>query len=163
MVEEGKYVAIQYTGKFDDGQVFDSSTQEQPFEFKAGSGMVIPGLDNGIMGMKVEEEKDLVIPPEEAYGEYDEKLIYTFPIEEVRQQFEPQVGMTIGVQLDNGAQVPALIKEVTDSEIFLDMNHPLAGKTLHFNIKVMEVNDEPKFAPADGCSGCSDESDGCSC
>ncbi len=163
MVEEGKYVAIQYTGKFEDGQVFDSNTDGQPFEFQAGSGMVIPGLDNGIMGMNVEEEKDLVITPEEAYGEYDEKLIYTFPIEQVRQQFEPEVGMTIGVQLDNGAQVPALIKDVTDSEIFLDMNHPLAGKTLHFHVAIKDINDEPQYA-AEGCSGCSGENDdGCNC
>ncbi len=91
MVEEGKYVAIQYTGKFDDGQVFDSSTQEQPFEFKAGSGMVIPGLDNGIMGMKVEEEKDLVIPPEEAYGSMTRNSYILFQLKKFVSSLNPRL------------------------------------------------------------------------
>lgn len=161
MVTEGKYVAIHYTGKFDDGQVFDSSLDGAPFEFQAGAGMVIPGLDRAVLGMKIDEEKDIVIAPKEGYGDYDDNLLYAFPLEEVQQQFKPEIGMTIGLQMDNGRQIPAVIKEITDDEIVVDMNHPLAGKTLHFHVKVVNISDEPEYSG--GCDSCGGYSDGCSC
>ncbi|MGQ9842220.1 MAG: FKBP-type peptidyl-prolyl cis-trans isomerase [Spirochaetota bacterium] len=161
MVTEGKYVAIHYTGKFDDGQVFDSSLDGAPFEFQAGAGMVIPGLDRAVLGMKLDEEKDIVIVPKEGYGDYDDNLLYAFPLEEVQQQFKPEIGMTIGLQMDNGAQIPAVVKEITDDEVVVDMNHPLAGKTLHFHVKVVNISDEPEYSG--GCDACGGYSDGCSC
>mgnify|MGYP001064109931 CR=1 FL=1 len=161
MVTEGKYVAIHYTGKFDNGQVFDSSLDGAPFEFQAGAGMVIPGLDRAVLGMKLNEEKDIVIAPEDGYGDYDENLIYAFPLEEVQQQFTPEVGMTIGLQMENGAQIPAIIKEITNDEVIVDMNHPLAGKTLHFHVKVINISDEPVYS--EGCESCGGFSGGCSC
>lgn len=161
MVTEGKYVAIHYTGKFDDGQVFDSNLDGAPFEFQAGAGMVIPGLDRAVLGMKLDEEKDIVIAPQEGYGDYDDNLLYAFPLEEVQQQFKPEIGMTIGLQMDNGSQIPAVIKEITDDEVVVDMNHPLAGKTLHFHVKVVNISDEPEYSG--GCDSCGGYSDGCSC
>ncbi|HQQ51402.1 MAG TPA: peptidylprolyl isomerase [Spirochaetota bacterium] len=162
MVTEGKYVAIHYTGTFDDGQVFDSSLDGTPFEFQIGAGMVIPGLDKGVVGMKLDEEKDIVVIPEDGYGDYDENLLYAFPLEEVKQQFKPEIGMTIALQMDNGSQIPAVIKEIGNDEVVVDMNHPLAGKTLHFHIKVINISDSPEYSN-NGCDGCGGSHEGCSC
>jgi len=161
MVENGKYVQIHYTGKFDDGETFDSSAGGEPLEFKAGSGMVIPGMDTAVIGMNIEEEKEFRIPAEEAYGEHDEKLIYTLPLEDVKARLDPQVGMTIGIQAENGQHIPALITSIDEEGVVIDLNHPLAGKALNFSIKIIAINDEPQLQhDCSGCSGCSDN--GCS-
>ncbi len=162
MVQEGNFVAIHYTGKLENGEVFDSCTGEMPFEFEVGAGTVITGLDNAVRGMEINQEKHVVIPPEEAYGEYNEAMVQSIPLDEVRQYFEPKIGMTIGVQLENGMHVPATIKEVGNENVLIDFNHQLAGKTLHFDVKIMEINDEPKYSSGSSCNGLDCGSD-CSC
>ncbi len=160
MVEEGKFIVIHYTGTFDDGEVFDTSVDRTPLEFQVGSGMVIPGLDKAVVGLAIGDEKDIHIEADEAYGEHDENRKQSYPLADVKQSFDPQVGMQIGVQMDNGHQIPATITEVTDTEVVIDMNHPLAGKALNFNIKVLEINEEAKYSG--GCSSCGDsDSQGC--
>ncbi|MCX7678960.1 MAG: peptidylprolyl isomerase [Spirochaetes bacterium] len=162
MVQVGNFVAIHYTGRLDNGEVFDSCTGEVPFEFEVGAGTVIEGLDKAVRGMEINEEKHIVIPPEEAYGLYNDAMVQPIPIEEVRKYFEPKTGMVIGVQLESGVQVPATIKEVSETTVLLDFNHQLAGKTLHFDIKIMDINDEPKYSS--GCLGHGDDCEsGCSC
>lgn len=162
MVEEGKYVAIHYVGKHADGEIFDSCTDNPPFEFQAGAGMVIPGLDDAVIGMKINDEKDIVIEPESGYGEYDEEMVHSIPRSEVGDDFTPEVGMIVGVQMEDGMQIPATVTEITDDEILIDLNHPLAGKTLHFHIKVLEINEEPKYHQE--CSSCDgNHQGGCSC
>jgi len=160
MVENNKFVMLHYTGSFDDGEVFDSSIGGQPLEFQVGAGMVIPGLDKAVVGMKIDEEKEIKIEPAEAYGEYDESRKNSYPLADIKQNFEPEVGMTIGIQMENGMQMPAQIAEITDTEVLIDMNHPLAGKTLNFKIQVLEINDEAKLTGGCSCSGCDDDS-GC--
>lgn len=162
MVQEGNFVAIHYTGRLETGEIFDSCTGEIPFEFEVGAGTVIEGLDKAVRGMEINEEKHIAIPPEEAYGLYNESMIQAIPIEEVRQYFEPQVGMVIGVQLDEGIQVPATIKEVSETAVVLDFNHQLAGKTLYFDIKIMDINDSPKYSSGCSCKGDDCDTD-CSC
>jgi peptidylprolyl isomerase len=156
MISEGKFAAIHYTGTLDDGQTFDSSFGGQPFEFQVGSGSVIPGLDKAVIGMKVGDEKDVSMEPDEAYGEYDESLMHRVPKDEMKANFEPKEGMAISVMLENGARVPAFIKEISSAEIVIDLNHPLAGKTLHFHIKVIDINDESKYSGdcSSGCDSC---------
>ena len=170
MVQEGQFVAIHYTGKLDSGEVFDSCTGDIPFEFEVGAGTVIAGLDSAVRGMDVNQEKSVVIPPEEAYGEYNDSMVQSIPAEEIKAHFEPKVGMTIGVQLENGMHVPATIKEVGDEKVMIDFNHQLAGKTLHFDVKIIEVNAEPKYQDDCGCGesdcasgGGGDCGGGCSC
>jgi peptidylprolyl isomerase len=162
MVKDGDFVVINYTGTLDDGDVFDTSVDREPFEFQVGTGSVIPGLDKAVIGMKINEEKDIVIEPEEAYGFYDEEMVLSFPLREVKSQFEPQVGMTIGVQLDNGRQVPAMITNVTEEAVIIDMNHPMSGKTLHFHLSLVEINQEAKYSTQGGCE-CCDPGSECSC
>ncbi len=159
MVQEGKYIQIQYTGKFEDGEVFDSNVDGQPLEFQVGSGMIIPGLEKSVMGMNIDDEKDIVIEPADAYGNYDETRTHPLPIEEVKSSFDPEIGMQIIVDMADGQQFPAVIKEITDQEVIIDLNHPLAGQTLHFSIKILAVNDEPQLEQG-GC-GCDDS--GCDC
>lgn len=178
MIEEGKYVVIDYKGSFENGEVFDTSIGAQPLEFQSGLGMMIPGIEKAVMDMNIGDEKTVLIAPEDGYGEYDKTLMHEFPIEEIRQSFEPEIGMHVMVEMGNGRNVPAEISSITEDKVIFDMNHPLAGKSLNFWVKVLEINDEAKYSShgcgcADsscedsGCtdSGCSDEkgSGGCGC
>lgn len=139
-VKKGNKVKVEYEGKLDDGTVFDSSKKHgQPLEFEAGAGKVIPGFDNAVIGMKEGDEKTVKIEVNDAYGERKEELVKEVPKEQMPEG-DLQVGMMIGVGLPNGQQVPATISEVGDKSVTLDLNHPLAGKNLTFEIKVVEIS-----------------------
>lgn len=140
-VAKGNKVKVDYTGTFDDGTVFDASEKHgQPLEFEVGSGQVIKGFDDAVMGMKEGQEKKIVIPPAEAYGEVKAELCKKVPRKQLPQDQEPKVGMILAVELPNGMQFPARIMEVAKEDVTIDLNHPLAGKTLHFKIKVAVVS-----------------------
>ncbi len=165
MINEGQFVQIDYTGKFEDGEVFDTSVGRTPLEFKAGAGMVIPGLDKAVIGMNLDEQKEIAIAPEDAYGDYDETRKKGVPKDNFPDDMKPEPGMKIAVQLANGNHMPAEIVDVGENEVTLDMNHPLAGKTLYFDFKIIAINDQPQMAQCGpdcgGGDGCSDP--GCSC
>lgn len=136
-------ISLDYEGKLEDGTVFDSSKHgdhSHPLEFTAGSGMVIKGFDDAIIGMNVSEEKSFSIEPNEAYGEYKKDLIKNLPREILPKDQVPQPGMMIVLATNDGKQFPAKIVEVTNSYIAVDLNHPLAGKKLFFKIKILKVN-----------------------
>lgn len=140
IVKKGNKVKVEYTGTFDDGTVFDASEKHgQPLEFEVGSGQVIKGFDDAVVGMKKGEEKKMVIPPAEAYGEVKAELNKKVPRKQLPQDQEPKVGMILAVGLPNGQQFPARIVAVTKDDVTIDLNHPLAGKTLHFKLKVSEI------------------------
>lgn len=140
-VKKGNKIKVDYTGTFDDGTVFDASEKHgQPLEFEAGSGQVIKGFDDAVVGMKEGQEKKIVIPPAEAYGELKAELHKKVPRKQLPQDQEPKVGMILAVGLPNGMQFPARIVEVTEDDVTIDLNHPLAGKTLHFRIKIAEIS-----------------------
>lgn len=151
-VKSGDTVQVDYTGKLENGTVFDTSREDvakqegiyvegieyTPLTFTVGSGQVIQGFDQGVVGMKVGEEKNLTIPPEEAYGEYDEARILAIPIEElnVTNRSElPEAGQTITDMYGRSFKVTA----VNDTHITIDTNHELSGKTLIFNIKLVSI------------------------
>lgn len=139
-VKKGDKIKVDYTGTLEDGSVFDSSKNHgQPLEFEVGSGQLIKGFDEGVVGMEVGAEKEIKLAPAEAYGEPREELKKKVPKEQLPPGQEPKVGMAMGVGLPNGQQVPAKIVEVTDKDVTIDLNHPLAGKTLTFKIKVVEI------------------------
>ncbi|RLE42825.1 peptidylprolyl isomerase [Candidatus Woesearchaeota archaeon] len=140
-IKKGDRVKIEYVGKLDDGTVFDSSKMHsKPLEFEVGVGKIIPGLDKAILGMEINEEKEITIQPEEAYGARDPQLIKKLPRDKVSIKGEIKEGMLLMLGLPSGQQIPASIVKVTPNDITIDLNHPLAGKTLHFKIKVLEVN-----------------------
>jgi peptidylprolyl isomerase len=164
MVENGKYVQIQYTGTFDSGEIFDSNVGLEALEFQVGSGSIINGLDHAVLGMKLEDEKDITVKPEEGYGDYNAAFVLTVPLSEMKSNFDPEPGMIISIQMENGSLVPARITEINDESVFLDLNHPLAGKTLHFKVKILAINDIAQMEDKCGC--CTDDScsdDKCSC
>jgi peptidylprolyl isomerase len=156
MIAEGKYVVIDYKGAFENGEVFDTSVGARPLEFQSGLGMMIPGIEKAVVDMNVGDEKNVVILPADGYGDYDKTLMHEFPIGEIRESFEPEVGMRVMVEMGNGRSIPAEISSITEDKVVFDMNHPLAGKTLHFWVKVLEINDNAKYS-SQGC-GCSDSS-----
>jgi len=142
-VKKGDKVKVEYTGTLEDGTVFDASEKHgKPLEFEAGSGMVIPGFDNAVVGMKKDEEKEVKIEAKDAYGDVNPQLTQKIPRDKIPPEPEPKAGMMIGLAMPDGRQFPAIIKEVTDTEVTIDLNHPLAGKTLTFKIKVVGINEE---------------------
>jgi len=137
MIKQGNKIKVHYTGTLDDGTIFDSSEGKEPLEFEAGAGQMIKGFDQAVIGMKVGEEKTIKIPPEEAYGEYNKELTQKVPKDKIPA--EAKVGDTLVISTMQG-QRQAKIIEMNDNEVTLDLNHPLAGKTLTFKITIVEVN-----------------------
>ena len=138
-VKNGDAVKVHYTGKFDDGQVFDSSEGGDPLGFTVGAGQVIPGFDAALLGMRIGETKNVVIPADQAYGQRMEEYVQTID----RQQFnlsgvEPELGLAIEMQTPQGS-IPLVITELTETTVTLDANHPLAGEELHFDLTLVEI------------------------
>jgi len=139
MVEKGKVVAVHYTGKLTDGQMFDSSEGKDPLKFQVGSGQIIPGFENAIMGKAKGDKVTININPEEAYGQVREDLIVKVGKEQMPG--EVQVGQSLQAQADNGQAVNVIVKEVNEDHVIVDGNHPLAGKELVFDIEVVEIEE----------------------
>lgn len=138
-VKDGHQVKVHYTGKLNDGTVFDSSEGREPLAFTIGKGMMIPGFEKGVVGMELNEEKTITIPPEEAYGPVREDMIAEVPNNQLPQDIKPKVGMELMSQTPDGHQLVVKIKEVKDESILIDANHALAGKELTFDIKLVEI------------------------
>lgn len=138
-VKKNDKVKVHYTGKLENGDVFDKSMDGQPLEFVVGSGQVIPGFDRAVEGMKLEEEKDVKIEVDDAYGQRNESYVKDFPKKNLPEGFVPTEGATIALQDNMGRPIPGTITEVKDESFTVDLNHPLAGKVLNFNIKVIEI------------------------
>ncbi len=140
-VESGNKVCVEYEGTLDDGTVFDSSQRHGcPLEFEIGSGQIIKGFENAIIGMKKGEEKEIKINPSEAYGDINPQLIKKMPRNQLPANTELKPGMVLALGLPNGMRMPVRITEVTDELVTLDLNHPLAGKTLTFKIKLLDFS-----------------------
>jgi len=138
-VKNGDTVKVHYHGKLTDGTTFDSSEGRKPLEFEVGSGSVIPGFNNGVLGMSVGDKKTVNIAAEEAYGIVEEDRVMEFPIDRFPPDLKPEVGMTLTMSDGNGQQFPVVIAGVQDDVVVLDANHPLAGKDLVFDIELMEI------------------------
>lgn len=139
-VKKNDTVKIHYTGKLADGVVFDSSEGREPLEFTVGEGNMIPGFENGVIDMKVNEKKTIVIPAEEAYGEVRDELIQEVPKTNLPEDLEPEVGMGLVSVAPNGQEIQFVVREVKEETIVVDANHPLAGKELTFDVELVEIN-----------------------
>ena len=140
-IKNGNKVKIEYTGTLEDGKIFDSSKEHgQLLVFEVGSGQVIKGFDEAVIGMEKGEEKNIKLQPSEAYGKHNPQLVKKIPRNNLPQDREPSVGMMIGVSLQTGQQIPAVITDVNYQEITIDLNPPLAGKVLNFKIKVIDYS-----------------------
>jgi FKBP-type peptidyl-prolyl cis-trans isomerase 2 len=138
VVSDGKSVKVQYTLTVD-GKVMDSSNGREPLQFKAGSHQVIPGFEKAVMGMKVGEKKSFKVSPEEGYGLKDPKAIQDVPKTQLPPDITPKAGMTLYAQTKDGKRFPVKIVEVKKDVVVMDFNHPLAGKTLNFDVEVVDI------------------------
>ena len=137
--KQGDTVKVHYTGKLQDGNVFDSSVNREPLQFTLGAGNMIPGFEQAVQGMNVGDKKTAEIPSEQAYGEKREDMIISVPRENVPGDIQPEVGQQLAIQQQEGQQVPVTVTEVTEEKVVLDANHPLAGKDLVFEIELVEI------------------------
>lgn len=148
-IKHGDRVAIDYEGRFEDGTVFDSSSHgdhSHALIFTVGAHEVIAGFENGVIGLAQGEEKEITIVPADAYGERDDRLVRDVPKDEIKlpRNQEPKAGMALMTYTPEGQPIQIFVKDVTKDSIVLDLNHPLAGKTLIFKIKVVSINDTIK-------------------
>lgn len=139
-VKKDDTVKVHYTGKLEDGQVFDSSVERgEPLKFTMGQGQLIPGFEDGIIDMKVNEKKTINISKENAYGEIREELVQEVPKSQLPENIKPEVGMGLTSQTQDGQEINLIVKDVKDESIVVDGNHPLAGKDLTFELEVVEI------------------------
>ncbi len=132
-------VKLHYTGKLNDGQVFDSSLQREPLEVKLGEGSLIPGFEKGLVDMKVNDKKTITIPKEEAYGDVQEELFQQVPIDNLPTDIKPEVGMGLVSKNPDGSERQMRVTDVKDDFIIVDANHPLAGQDLTFELELLEI------------------------
>jgi len=139
MIQKGNIVAVHYTGKLPNGEVFDSSEGRDPLKFQVGSGQIIPGFEGAIIGKNIGDKVTINITPSEAYGEVREDLIVQVPLEQMPGEVE--VGQSLQAQADNGQAVNVIVKEVNEDHVIIDGNHPLAGEELIFDIEILEIEE----------------------
>lgn len=155
VVKEGDRVKVEYTGKLKDGTVFDSSGGREPLSFKVGANMVIPGFEKAVNGLKLNQEKTFTIPCDEGYGPARPELKMEIPRDKLPKDPEPKPGMMLVMKAPDGNQIPARIAKVSSDKVTIDVNHPLAGKDLTFEIKIVGINEPEEDDGCGGeCSGC---------
>jgi peptidylprolyl isomerase len=137
MITQGSTVEVHYTGRFLDGEVFDSSEGKEPLQFEIGSGQIIPGFETAIMGKNIGEKVSVTVAPEQAYGPIREDLVVEVPSDKMPGPVE--VGQLLQADGGDGGIVQVIVKEVKDDVVVIDGNHPLAGQDLVFEIEVVSI------------------------
>jgi FKBP-type peptidyl-prolyl cis-trans isomerase 2 len=138
-VKDNDTVKVHYTGKLENGQVFDSSVEREPLEITLGQGALIPGFEKGLLDMKVNEKKTISIPKQEAYGEVQKELFQSVPKNNLPQEIKPEVGMGLMAKNPDGTERQLRVAEVNDDHIIVDANHPLAGHDLTFDLELVAI------------------------
>jgi peptidylprolyl isomerase len=134
----GDTVRVHYTGKLDDGSVFDSSEGRDPLEFQLGGGQVIPGFEQAVEGMSPGDERSVTIAADEAYGPRRDELVLVVPRAELPAEMQPEVGQQLQLSQE-GQSFIVTVADVNESEIILDANHPLAGEALTFELQLVDI------------------------
>nr|QNO54109.1 trigger factor [Methanosarcinales archaeon ANME-1 ERB7]QNO56591.1 trigger factor [Methanosarcinales archaeon ANME-1 ERB7]QNO56626.1 trigger factor [Methanosarcinales archaeon ANME-1 ERB7] len=135
----GDTIRVHYTGTLDNGTVFDSSVGREPLQFTIGLGQMIPGFDKGVVGLNLNESKTITIPADQAYGQYRADLVQVAARDQFPPDSELEVGQVLQVSQPNGQIILVTITNVTDTNVTLDANRPLAGKNLTFEIQLVEI------------------------
>jgi peptidylprolyl isomerase len=138
-VKDGDTVRVHYTGKLEDGQIFDSSRERQPIEFMVGSGNIIPGIEEAVISMESGDTKTIEIPSEEAFGPRQEELVVEIEKSKLPDHITPAMGQTLRMQHGNGTHTDLMIVDVSEERITLDGNHPLAGHKLIFDLELVDI------------------------
>jgi peptidylprolyl isomerase len=139
IAQQGDTVTVHYTGTLDGGDVFDTSREREPLEFTVGAGQVIPGFDRAVEGLAVGESREVRLEPDEAYGQPREDLVVEVPKSQFPPEGTPEVGQQVQVQVAPDQHRVATITEVADGAITLDLNHPLAGRALMFDVELVGI------------------------
>ena len=152
-IKKGDIIKVEYEGRLEDRTIFDSTELQggEPLKFEVGVRSLIQGFDDSVMGKNVGDEFEITLNASEAYGEIDPLLVQTVSIDQLPKDLDPEPGMMLGLGDANGTHSMAWVKEVDDEFIIIDMNHPLAGKTLLFKIKILETGCEPDPPNAHEC------------
>jgi peptidylprolyl isomerase/FKBP-type peptidyl-prolyl cis-trans isomerase SlpA len=138
--KEGDEVQVHYTGKLEDGTVFDTSQDGEPLSFTIGENRVIPGFESAVVGMEPGDSKTTEIEPDQAYGEHRDDMVMELDRDQIPEDVEPDVGQQLQLRLENGQTVPVLITALGEETVTIDANHPLAGRTLIFEIELVDVS-----------------------
>jgi FKBP-type peptidyl-prolyl cis-trans isomerase SlyD len=156
-IANGTVVGIDYSLHLGDGKVVDASDESEPLTYLHGEGQIVPGLESALEGLSVGDKKQVVVAPEQGYGPHDARGIQEVQRTAFPAGFEPQVGMELTAEGENGEPVPFSIREVRPQSVVIDLNHPLAGKTLHFDVTVRDVREataeEREHGHAHGADG----------
>ena len=143
VVKKGNKVKVEYIGCLEDGTVFDSSEMHnEPLEFIVGAGQLLKGFNDAVVGMKIGEEKEIRLPPDKAYGPHNPEFLKDIPRDYFPENEEIRPGMMYMIALQNGRQIPVRISKVSEDAVTVDLNLPLAGKTLVFKIKLLQLSEE---------------------
>jgi len=155
-IKSGDTISVNYTGKFESGEVFDTSEGRSPLKFTVGKGMLIKGFDDAVIDMNAGDKKTVTIPPAEGYGKRNEDMIVDMPKANMPEDMKVEIGITVQLADQAGNPVPATVHEICEDVIKMDVNHPLAGKTLIFDIEIAEIGLEPDPPKScgDGEAGC---------
>ena len=137
--KKGDKVKVHYTGKLDNGTVFDTSEGREPLEFTIGGGQMIPGFEKGVLDMAVGESKTIRIPAKEAYGRRDEDRVLRVPRTQLPEGFDPEVGQQLQIQPPGGRPMMVKVTQVSEKQVTMDGNHPLAGQALNFELQLVEI------------------------
>lgn len=138
-VKNGDTIKVHYTGKLEDGTVFDSSSGRDPLEFKVGEGQVILGFEEAVIGMSPGDTKTVKIPENQAYGGTREDMLIKLDRNQIPPHIQLEVGLQLRVTGPDGQPAVVTVTELSDSHVKLDANHPLAGKDLTFEIELVEI------------------------
>lgn len=156
-IANGTVVGIDYSLHLGDGKVVDASQPGDPLTYLQGEGQIVPGLESALEGLAVGDQKQVVVAPAQGYGEHDPRGVQEVPRTAFPPEFEPKVGMELTAEGQDGQPVPFSIREVKHDKVVIDLNHPLAGKTLHFDVTVREIReataDEKEHGHAHGEGG----------
>ncbi|HHP7237009.1 FKBP-type peptidyl-prolyl cis-trans isomerase [Longibacter sp.] len=139
--KKGDEVRVHYTGKLEDGTVFDTSADGEPLSFTIGENRVIPGFEQAVLGMEPGDSKTEEIEPDQAYGSHREDMVMELEKTQIPDEVDPEVGQQLQLRLDNGQTVPVLITALGEETVEIDANHPLAGRTLTFEIELVDISE----------------------
>jgi|DewCreStandDraft_5_1066085.scaffolds.fasta_scaffold59709_1 FKBP-type peptidyl-prolyl cis-trans isomerase SlyD len=138
-VEDRTVVTLAYTLRLDNNEIVDEATRQEPFEYVHGAQSIVPGLERALSGLEPGQKRQIVVEPEDGYGEYEEGAIIEVPLTLFPADIEPEVGMGVYLQSADGEPMPYYISAVEEDVALLDANHPLAGERLHFDVEVLAV------------------------
>ncbi len=137
--KDGDKVKVHYTLTDSRGEVVESSLKREPLEFTIGEAKVIPGFEKGVIGMAPKDKKTITIPPEDAYGPRDDKMVFEFDKKNAPGDFDPQIGQTIQMHRPDGKSFTVTVAGRSEKGFMMDANHPLAGKELIFELELVEI------------------------